>query len=254
MLAYIEIFGRTVPSYGLLMCIGLLLAGTMAAVRCHKQGLDLCDFFIIAATAMGCGLAGAKVLYWVVTYSPKEFWLMLGKKGLSILNEGGLVFYGGLLGGFAGALIGARLAKTRLFDYEAAVIPCIPLGHAVGRLGCIAAGCCYGFAYSGPFAIYYPFLETGCFPVQAVEAVGNVVIALALVRRARKSCRRGWLTCQYIFFYGLQRFFLEFLRGDRARGQYGCLSTSQWLSLGLLAVGAAVTLRLRCKNKSAQNI
>lgn len=237
MCPYLVIFGREIPSYGLLLSLGLVVAGAAAIGRCRRRKLEVCDLLIIAASALGLGMACAKVLYWAVSYSWEAFWQLLTRDPNALLGGGGLVFYGGLLGGIAGALVGARLAGVRLAVYEPVVIPCIPLGHAFGRIGCILAGCCYGIAYDGPFAVNYPFLAESRFPVQGLEAVCNAAIAGLLAVYARKERPDHHIGILYIMLYALARFFLEFLRGDTLRGGWGILSTSQWISLGLLAGG-----------------
>ncbi len=237
MYPYLVIFGREIPSYGLLLSLGVVVAGATAIKRCRQHKLEVCDLLIIAAPALGFGIAGAKVLYWAVSFSWESFWQLLTREPHVLLGGGGLVFYGGLLGGVAGALAGARLAGVRLAVFEPVVIPCVPLGHAFGRIGCVLAGCCYGIAYNGPLAVDYPFLAESRFPVQGLEAVCNAAIAGLLAVYARRERPEHHISILYIMLYGLARFFLEFLRGDALRGGWGILSTSQWISVGLLAGG-----------------
>ena len=125
---------------------------------------------------------------------------------------------------------------------ERSVVPFIPLGHGIGRVGCVMAGCCHGFPYEGPFALYYPNSvaglspDQGYFPVQPLEALINVGICLILLWYEKRMKRPGQLLFAYMGFYAVARFFLEMLRGDAVRGIWYSVSTSQIISLGLLAV------------------
>ena len=101
------------------------------------------DFTAIAALGSGIGLLGGVLLFAVVTYTPAQAWALLCAGEFRQLF-GGIVFYGALLAGLLGGLLGSRLAKADLRDYINPVAPALPLGHAIGRVGCFLTGCCYG--------------------------------------------------------------------------------------------------------------
>lgn len=246
MFPYVAILGRTISSYGLFLALGCGAAFFLALYRTRQSGLDGDHLLIIGAIALGGGLVGSKLLYLLVTYSLGELMELICTGNFSVLLGGGLVFYGGLLGGLLGAFLGARIAGAKLTDYERAVVPAIPLGHAFGRLGCLAAGCCYGMAYTGPCAIRYPVELPGLpygetvFPVQPLESAVNLVVCGVLLLFSRRQRRKFDLLLLYLILYAVERFSLEFLRGDVVRGIRGGLSSSQWVSLGILAGCGAV--------------
>lgn len=248
MYPYIILFGKTIPSYGLCMAVGILLAAVLSARQAKRQGIPFEDVIILAASAVGSALIFAKLLYIIVTYPSEVVWRRLAALDVTLISEGGIVFYGGLLGGIIGALFGAMLIRRPLLSFESAVVPYLPLGHAVGRIGCTLAGCCYGMEYEGFGALHYQILlnglpsNHGCFPVQPAEAVGDVLICLALLRMTKTNCRKGVLLTAYLSMYAALRFVLEFFRGDTARGMWLGMSTSQWISVALLIVCAAVSI------------
>ena len=168
------------------------------------------------------------------------------------------MFYGGLAGGFLFALLGIRVAKTEFSLVERSVVPFIPVGHAIGRVGCVMAGCCHGFEYDGFGAIYYPHSITGLspdqgyFPVQLLEALINVGICLLLLWLDKRLKRKGDLLLSYLGLYAISRFLLEMLRGDSIRGVWNGLSTSQYISIALLAVSVIALLWKRPLKKQTE--
>lgn len=241
MYPYISVFGRNIGTYGLCMVIGFVLAFFFSYRKGQKEGLLLEDLLIVGAFAFGFGMLGSSALFVLVTYSPAQIIDFISAGDFRFLSSG-IVFYGGLLGGILGGLIGIRVAACQIDTVMRAVVPHIPLAHAIGRIGCVMAGCCHGFAYSGPFALYYPNSvlgispEQGYFPVQLLEAILNVAIFLVLLRCERHVKRARNLLFIYLGIYAVSRFFLEMLRGDVNRGLWYMLSTSQIVSIILLGI------------------
>lgn len=255
MYPYIIIFGRAIGSYGLCMALAMLLVSALAIRYAKRLSVPAEDVIIIGAVAVGFALLGGSLLYIFVTYPISYILEALRNGDLSFLTSGGIVFYGGLLGGLAGAFVGARIAKRKLVSLEDAIVPYIPLGHAIGRIGCTLAGCCHGAPYEGLFAIHYHNSitglppEQGYFPVQPLEAILNTVICLLLLLYRKRTRRPYALLFAYLGMYALVRFTLEFFRGDSIRGLFGAISTSQWISLGLFAACAVYLLISRRAKK-----
>ena len=161
-----------------------------------------------------------------------------------MLIGSGIVFYGALAGGVAGALTGSRIAKDDIRDYLDIIVPVIPLGHAIGRIGCFCAGCCYGIPSDCAIAVTYTDPAGGAptgislLPVQLIESCVNLVIFIILMAVSRRTVSRYLTTFLYCILYGTARFILEFYRYDSIRGSAGGLSTSQWISLVMIAAGA----------------
>jgi len=146
-----------------------------------------------------------------------------------------------------------------------------PLGHALGRVGCFFNGCCYGRLCSAdtPFAITYPpewmagrqdLVHGGIahgprLSAPLIEAAGLVVIGALLVAVFRRTKSRGQVVALYCLLYPCLRFFQEFTRDDYYRGMAGGLSSGQWFSLGLFALGLgllALYLRRRARGLSGE--
>lgn len=237
MCPYISLFGRQIPSYGLCMAIGIIVSGSISFAEAKRKHLDTDSWIIIAACAIGTGLLGAKILYLFVSCDIKEVFAQLFRGDISGLINSGQVFYGGLIGGIFGALIGRAISgeKERFAEYCNVTVLSIPIGHAFGRLGCFLGGCCYGAPYSGIFAVTFPQIGVlePVFPVQLLEAILNIGIFLLLVTVNRKQHQGYYLLYVYIIAYAVVRFILEYYRGDEIRGIAQGLSTSQWISIVL---------------------
>ena len=232
--------------YAVMVFIGAaVMCGAAVLLAKKRKTVPAEDiFYMLLYAGIGC-LVGAKLLYIIV--SVDDYWLE--DKSLkenmrywaAVLMSGGLVFYGGLIGAFLGALRYCKHFKIDFRESMHIVIPTVPLFHAFGRVGCFMAGCCHGIEHDGIFAVTFtnsPAAPNGVplLPVQLFEAMGNLALAVVLtvlfLRNAGISLGGFYLVC-----YGVMRFMLEFFRGDDIRGSVLALSTSQWISLLVLAVG-----------------
>lgn len=240
MYPFIYVFGRAIGTYGICMVLALVLAFLLAWRDSKKHGLCVEDLLIIAAMTFGFAILGANLLYIFVTYSWDQLIAMIKAGDLSFIGSG-LVFYGGLITGVLGAILGIRIARCRFSAVEHCVVPYLPLAHAIGRVGCLLGGCCYGFEYDGCLAVHYPNSiaglppEQGYFPTQLLEAVLNIGVCFALLAFRSPKRKPGQLLAAYAGFYGIVRFIVEYFRGDAIRGSLLMFSTSQWISIGLMA-------------------
>jgi phosphatidylglycerol:prolipoprotein diacylglycerol transferase len=149
----------------------------------------------------------------------------------SFWTGGGFVFYGGLL--FALVFLGLyKLLKFPLTLQNLwAMLPALTLGHAIGRIGCLLAGCCYGSETSAWWGIHLHGANR--HPTQLIESLGLFIISFYLLK-SRASLKSFSV---YFIGYGLLRFGIEVLRGDDIRGLWGALTPSQWISLGVILLG-----------------
>lgn len=239
--------GRLVPFYGICIALGIIAAGTTAYFLTRHRHKDF-DMVILLASYGLCGsMVGAKLLYLFVNAPQIQWDKIFDFSYLRQLLQGGYVFYGGLGGGFLALFLGSRIHKIRLGEYLETCIPCIPIAHGFGRIGCHLAGCCYGIPYDGIGNVVYhepSFAPTGIplFPVQLVESMFNFALALFLITWIwrKKTVYSGIYV--YLLSYSFFRFIAEtFLRDDVERGQIFIFSTSQWISIFIL-VGALLVL------------
>lgn len=243
MYPYIDLGFRQIPSYGLMMAIAVLLCGFLGCYRAYRAKQRWEDALVVMACAFGCAIAGAAILYMLVTYSLAELWTIITTFQMPEGQTIGLVFLGGLLGAVPGVFLGGLLVRCNLRQLVLPLVPIIPLGHALGRVGCFLAGCCYGKPTDLPIGVVYTRSLTGVptgvplLPVQLMEATALLVIFALLLFLSYRKCTDLTVVGAYALTYAICRFSLETLRYDSIRGIYFGLSTSQWISLGLVISG-----------------
>ena len=130
MYPYIYIFDRQIGTYGLCVMLGFWLAGILAIRKGKPLGLKIEDLVIVAAITFGGTLIGGGLLYVFVTY-PIDQIIEFIRQGDFRFLASGLVFYGGLIVGGLGAILGAKISKCSFSVLERSVVPFVPLGHAV---------------------------------------------------------------------------------------------------------------------------
>jgi len=130
--------------------------------------------------------------------------------------------------------------------------PGIAIGHALGRIGCFAAGCCYGRPTHVPWAVTFtnPLanqlvgtpLNIPLHPTQLYEFVAEVLNFAVLYWLVKRKRFEGQVIGLYMFLYGIERYFIEFVRGDEGRGEVfgGVMSGTQLIAIGLVIGGGAL--------------
>ena len=231
------IAGLPIKTYGFCMALGFLAAWQVLSWLCRRTGRAADPLSNLLMLMLFSGIIGARLEY------VREFWEReFASNPLSIFKiwQGGLVFYGGLLGAIAGAFITAHYLKRDIREYYPALVPGIAIMAGFGRIGCFLTGCCYGAETSSPIHVVYP--EGGIVPggiplvpVQLYEAAFDFILVIVLVILSAKSKGiRPHLLNLYCLLYAVFRFILEFWRADSIRGALGPFSTSQWISLFLI--------------------
>jgi phosphatidylglycerol:prolipoprotein diacylglycerol transferase len=247
-----ELFGRnvgplTLHTYGVLLAVAFLLGLWLASRQARREGLDAARVGDLAIYVLIAGLVGAKLMLLAVEW---DYYSRYPRELLSIFQSGG-VFYGGLLAAFPVAwwyLKRHGLPGWRVAD---ALAPGVILGQAVGRLGCLAAGCCHGRPADVPWAITFRDIyatrsvgtpiDTPLHPTQLYEAGAALAILAVLLWMAPRKRFHGQVVLSYVALYAVARFVVELYRGDASRGTVfdGLLSTSQLVSV-LLLIGVAI--------------
>jgi phosphatidylglycerol:prolipoprotein diacylglycerol transferase len=236
--------GVAIPTYGALLVVGFLLSVLLVRRRAPELGLDPGRMTEVAAQLTLAGALGSR-LWFVFTSDPAGYlarpWRVLA------VWEGGHVWYGALFGGLAALAWHARRTAP-LSTLGDLFLPAASLAHLFGRLGCFAAGCCWGRPTDRPWAVVFPegslcrLPGVPLHPTQLYEAAGEGVIQLVLLALWSRRRFPGEVGLAYLTLYALLRLAVEPLRGDVERGFVlaGVLSAAQLASLVLFV--SAVTL------------
>ena len=246
-----ELGPLSIYSYGVLLATAYIVGLQFALRRADRAGLsgqrvmDLGIFVIISA------LIGAKLMLFLVdidrfTSDPAQ---------LMVLLKSGGVFYGGLLLAVPVAWWYIRRHALPLWTTCDLFAPGIALGHSIGRMGCLLAGCCYGRATDVPWGITFTStlaaanvgtpLEIAIHPTQVYEAVAELLVLGVLLwgeRRWRPFHGRTFWT--YLLLYPIARIIIEFYRGDPRGMVFDMIPTSQFLSALIVPVSIVMLILL----------
>lgn len=244
-----------ITGFGIMMMLAFLVGGWLVDRECRRQGFasDYAGDMIVGAVIGG--IIGAK-LWFVVLHGPS-----------TLLDRGGLVFYGGLVGGAIGVVLSGWRRRVPMRWTAHLVAPALAAAYAVGRVGCYVVGDDYGIPTTLPWGVRFPQgmppttaanlrefrvnipadiapnTILAVHPTQLYE-VALMLVAFALLWRWRTSLRgTGWLFGAYLVLAGIERFGIEFLRAKDDRLPGG-LSVAQIASVVMVIVGAAVIVRL----------
>ncbi len=234
------------PTYGFLMACGFLSALFLLRKRASRFGISPDDAADLGVWVLLAGLVGAKLLLLIVEWN--RFHLLEGRSLLELLRSGG-VFYGGLIGAIIAAVVFLRVRHLDFWAVADAAAPSIALGQAIGRIGCFAAGCCWGKECHLPWAVTFTNavaeqnvgvpIGVPLHPTQLYEAVGTLLLfGLLLVFERRHFS--GETFARYVVGYALLRGTIEFFRGDPRGEVFGLMSTSQFIALCGLLLGVAI--------------
>jgi phosphatidylglycerol:prolipoprotein diacylglycerol transferase len=246
-----EIGDWPVYSYGVLLALAYLAGLQLAVMRAKRAGLDSARIMDLGIYLIIAALVGAKLMLVVVDF---DYFRERPRELLSLVRAGG-VFYGGLLFSLVTGLWLVRRYKLPVWKSADMYAPGIALGHIIGRLGCLLAGCCYGRPTDVPWAITFTSpaadanvgtpLGTPLHPTQIYDAGAELVILIFLLVTERRgkpfAGRTFWL---YMLLYAISRFIVEIYRGDE-RGTLAGVSTSQFVSLFMVPLALVMLLRLR---------
>lgn len=229
----------TIHMYGLMIAIGFLSALFLTSHRGKKKGMDDDVIWGIFFCAIFGGLVGSRVLYYIV-----EFPQILKDPSILWNFKNGYVVYGGIIGGVLASYIYCRIKKASFLEYFDLVMPAVSLAQGFGRIGCLCAGCCYGRPTDAWYGITFQSSNLApngirLIPTQIISSIGDFVFCGILLWYAGRKPKAGRVGALWMLLYGVGRFMIEFLRNDY-RGSIGVLSTSQIISIGIVAAGAVM--------------
>lgn len=150
--------GMPIRGYGVLMLAGIVTGIGMAMVRAPQLGLDRESVLSLAVWMIICGVVGARAFHVIEYWNERYAGLTPRDTLIEILNvpEGGLVIYGGFFGAAIGFIAFCRKERLPLLAMADLVAPSLAIGMALGRIGCLLNGCCYGGPTDRPWAVTFP--------------------------------------------------------------------------------------------------
>jgi phosphatidylglycerol---prolipoprotein diacylglyceryl transferase len=253
--------GVPVYSYGAMLLLSFAVGWMLTLGLTEREGLDRARMewcFIWTAIA---AIVSARVLF--VATNPSMF-SSLGQ--IFDLSNGGVVAYGGFLGGLLGSAVFCGWARVPLLTWGECAIPSLCTGLMITRVGCLLAGCDFGKPWDGPWAIQFPAgspafqqqVREGLLSADAVASLpvhptqiyeslaGLLLLGLVWVVRRRRRAP-GESLAAFAVAYAVLRYGIEIVRADPQRGRIGAFSTSQFIGLVTCAAGLALFAWLRSR-------
>jgi phosphatidylglycerol---prolipoprotein diacylglyceryl transferase len=244
-----------IPTYGVLIALAFL-AGLAVTLRLsRREGLNSDKITNLAVYCAIAGIIGAKLFMFLFDFgdylrNPAEI------LSLETLQAAG-VFHGGFLVALIFATFYIRNQQLPVLQTMDAFAPGIAIGQAIGRLGCFAAGCCWGKECSLPWGVRFRSnaaspvpLDRTLHPVQLYESGADLLIFVLLWFEWNRKPRNGNVIGWYLVLYSTARFIIEFFR-EHEQALEGPFSLTQWIALGLLALGCVLLIRSRRPSTAA---
>ena len=298
-------FGETggLSTYGVLIAAAFLIGVVLGARVAQRQAIGVGNWLDLAFWVLVTSLLGSR-LFFVITQADAYIRICAGGETTRTLGkvlfdcsrplhvwEGGLVYYGGLLCGIATSIYFTRKRKIAFLRVADLAIPIVAFGHAIGRLGCFAAGCCYGKACAADsvLGVSFPAMSLAyqelkaraaiavdathtplLHATQLYEAFGESLIFIFLLWLGQRRRYHGQTLLAYLTLYPILRAVIELYRADPGRrfiftfdtpalsrwlglptGEPLLLSTSQGISVAVLMAAAILWWRLRKRRAAA---
>ncbi|MBQ9387215.1 MAG: prolipoprotein diacylglyceryl transferase [Lachnospiraceae bacterium] len=231
-------------SYGVAYATALVLGLLTAMRRAKKEGMNGDLIFNIGFYSIICGVLGAKLLY-LITIADRltaDFW---GTLKNSITT--GFVVYGGILAAVLFAYFYIKKIKAGFLRCLDIAVISIALGQAIGRIGCLMAGCCHGIPTDAWYGITFPEGASEApagiplVPVQIISSALNFINFGILIIAYNRFRYRSMTAALYMINYGVGRFIIEYFRAD-FRGAVGPFSTSQFISFFMVTGGVVLMI------------
>lgn len=257
----ITIGNFTITSFGVMMFLAFVVAAVTTSAQLKRRNMNPDLAWDLLLWVMVGGILGAKFYYMALHWEN-----VLANPMRELFSRGGLVWYGGFIGGAIAFFWQVRRRKLPVATMFDAAAPGLMLAYGVGRIGCFLVGDDYGIPTERWLGIAFPrgappstagnlrsagvdvpaeipdWTVLAVHPTQIYETSAAFLLFIVLWRLAGRQLRAGQLFGSYLFLYGLLRFGIEFIRANPDQLVFG-FSTSHAASLVLVALGAFLWFR-----------
>lgn len=241
----IEIGGIEIPAYGIMLAVSFLAALWYVKRNAPRAGISPIVVENLAFYIMLGVIIGGRLLYAAFHWAQYENDLL----GIFRIWEGGMMFFGGFLGGLLLGALYLRKQGISVLKISDVIAPALGLGLFFTRIGCFLNGCCFGNSSTLPWAIRFPdecvagtssVGGLALHPTQLYESIFGLALFFFLNNRLAKSYRRGAVFAQFLIFYGGFRFGIDFIRFYENNANFWI---NQIIAIGLIVVGAIILLK-----------
>jgi phosphatidylglycerol---prolipoprotein diacylglyceryl transferase len=267
MIERIHLFGGlSITPYGVAIAIAFAAALWLALRLAPRRNVDKSLITDLSFWVIIAAIAGARA-YFVIQHWGKPYMREIGQ--IFSIWDGGLVFYGGFIGGLIAVLIYIKYRKASLLAFMDILSPATALGYAITRVGCFLNGCCYGSPTDLPWGVVYPefapvynepnsmaFLMFGTpvHPVQLYATLINLALCLFLVWMLGKAKKTGTTALFYFLIYPIYRIWAETIRGDnRQQAAEFIFTYPQWTAIIITVIAIAIAGAVHVASKRGRD-
>ncbi|MDD4894026.1 MAG: prolipoprotein diacylglyceryl transferase [Candidatus Omnitrophica bacterium] len=219
-----------VYSYGFMLAVAFLISSSLAVLQAKKQNINPDIVFNLSFIAFVAGIIGARAFYITENIS----YYLRNPVEIIMFQRGGLSWFGGLLAGTICAVIYLQKKKIPIYKILDLMSPFVALGQAIGRIGCLLNGCCYG-KVSVKYGVYFQIHDAFLIPTQLYSALVLFMGYLVLRFLQERSHKAGEVFFAYLLLYSTSRFIIEFWRADNEVIALG-LTLFQFLSIAIFCI------------------
>jgi phosphatidylglycerol:prolipoprotein diacylglycerol transferase len=241
-----ELFG-VVKSFGLMLAVSFAVGMWLSVRRARPYGIRSETVLDLVFVVLVSSLVGVRLFYVLTHLGTFDPWY----RAFAIW-DGGLTLYGGILLAVLAVWWQARRRGVPFLVIADIFAPGVMLGIGITRIGCFLAGCCFGRPCAGGACLHFPpgspawkqFGDVGVLPSQLYSSAGGFAVFALLLLLERWRPARGATFGRFLVLYGIMRFAVDFTRYYEPE-QIVALgwTNNQWLSVAMVAAGAAVLWR-----------
>jgi phosphatidylglycerol:prolipoprotein diacylglycerol transferase len=229
-----------VRSYGFFAALGFLAGILVSLFYADREKIDRQNILDLSILTIISAIAGARLFYVIGQWD----YYRSNPLEIVMVQNGGLVYLGGLLCSIAAVYCYGRAKKIPLLKLFDAATPGTALGYAIGRIGCFLNGCCFGLPTKLPWGVVFPkgsLAEAYCadvplHPTQLYSSLAMLLACLVLAWLYRRKKFDGQIIFLGLIFYSLYRFVVEFFRFCPIHWLH--LTPSQWVVMPLFIFAA----------------
>ena len=198
----------TIYSYGLMLALAFMVSFALIQQQAKRQNINHAPIFNLAFIVFISGIMGARIFYVLENLS----YYLKNPVEIIILQHGGLSWFGGLILAIISAAVYLKKKKLPIYKTLDLIAPFVALGQAIGRIGCLLNGCCFGRV--SKFGLYFAVHEKVLIPTQLYSSLSLLLVFVVLRFLQGKPHKEGQIFFTYLLLYSLKRFIIEFWRAD----------------------------------------
>jgi phosphatidylglycerol:prolipoprotein diacylglycerol transferase len=198
----------SIYAYGLMLALAFIASSTLAAHKARSENIRPDTIINLSFIVAISGIIGARIFY--VATNLNDY--LKNPLEIIMLRHGGLSWFGGLILGSIAGIVYIRNRKLPIFKILDLMMPFVALAQAIGRIGCLLNGCCFGKV--SKFGIYFAVHNQVLIPTQLYSSLILIFIFIVLRILQDRPHKPGEIFFLYLALYSLKRFFIEFWRAD----------------------------------------